>query len=270
MSDSSHDSQATIRPPKAQSDYESESVSMQMSDSDSSSEFFNEYLSSGGDWFGPLLEDVDNLDGAADDDDDDDLLEDLNLAATGRAPPSSPVAAAAADSVSTTSSLTSLSPAPRHPTPHDSSSSTALDLAPKRNTMYPAKRRRRSPLLQIDPGASAVDRVYIVANHLINKCIRQAKVLLDMAVDFGALAMQMAGYWREWANRVQSGEAKLERKRKERLEEAYKREHGNHRRGSEQLEQEQEESVFEDYGMEFFDAGMRVGPKVDSSKCGYL
>ena len=253
MSDSSNGSEDTIRPRIVHVEEEgSEAMDIETSDSDEHEPSLNTYLDSGNDWFSPLLEEPDTLDGAADD-----LMEDIHAAVSGsRAPRPSPDPSNVAGRFS--SENTSLAPSVASlPSATGLATTSQLDLSPKRTTLLPPKRRHHSAL-QLDPDASPVDRVYIVAMYLITTSIKHAKALQTLAADYGALALQMAECWKLYLDRVQRGEAKLEQARKDELL-AFKLASG--------LE---DELVAGEEPFELFDAGKRVDPKVDSGKCGYL
>ncbi|KAL8793554.1 MAG: hypothetical protein Q9195_003816 [Heterodermia aff. obscurata] len=125
--------------------------------------------------------------------------------------------------------------------------SPQLDLAPKTTNPFPPPRRHRSALQAIDPLAPPVVRVYTVALHLVCKCIAQGKVLQEIAVKNGALARTMAGFWKKCDERVGRGEGRLGRRR------------GGKKKGEE-----------EEGGLDGDGAGKRMGPRVDSGRCGYL
>ena len=228
-------------------------MSGETTESDVPDNSFNSSLSSGPKWFHSLLEDYDGLDGAADE-----FFEELHVAAAGRAPRSSPVQGP--NNPASSSPLTSLGPATPVPTAPRASEGlagalNALDLAPKRTTMYPPKRHHRSAL-QVDPDASPVDRVYTVAMYLVTKSLKQARSLQDRAYSYAVFAKEMAEHWSSWAERVQFSQMRLEKKNREKL-------------AASKIANDKEEFLVEDES-QLFDAGRRVDPKVDSGKCGYL
>ena len=253
MSGSSNGSQDTIRPRTVQVQEDgSEAMEIDTSDADEDEPSLDTYLDSGNDWFGPLLEEPDTVDGAADD-----FMEDIHGAVSGsRAPRSSPDPSNAADSFS--SGFSSLAPSVASlPSAAAVFTAPRLDLGPRRTTLLPPKRRHRSGL-QLDPYASPVDRVYIVAMYLVTRSLKQAESLQALAAKYGELALEMAECWKSHLSRVQLIEAKLQQENQDELL-AFKLAGG--------LE---EELFAGEEPFEFFDAGKRRDPKVDSGKCGFL
>ena len=253
-SDGSNGSEDTIRASQVNANYGSQDMSTETTESHEPDNSYNSYLTSGIDWGHPPLQDYDGLDGSAGE-----FWEELNLAAAGRAPRSSPVQAPNSPAGSS-SPLTSLGPATPRPTTPKASEGfahalTALDLAPKRTTMYPPKRHHHSAL-QVDPDASPVDRIYTVAMYLVTKSLKQAKMLQDRACSYGLFAKDMAEHWESWVNRVQYSQGELQQRNREKF-------------AASKIANNKEEFLVEDES-QLFDAGRRVDPKVDSGKCGYL